>query len=61
MKLSKIKGAKCFVINLIKRTNAKPMESVDDTIIQIPYLIDSDNGTINEEAIDYIQEAMDLI
>lgn len=61
LKLSKIKGAKCFVINLIKRTNAKPMESVDDTIIQIPYLIDSDNGTINEEAINYIQEAMDLI
>ena len=53
-KLSKIQGAKCFIVNIVKRTDAKPVESVDETIIQIPYLIDGDKGTINNEAIDYI-------
>ena len=55
-KLNKIKGAKCFVINIVKRTNAKPVESVDETIVQIPYLIDVERGTINYEAIEYISE-----
>lgn len=53
-KLNKIQGAKCFIVNIVKRTDAKPVESVDETIIQIPYLIDGDKGTINNEAIDYI-------
>ena len=55
-KLNKVKGAKCFVINIVKRTDAKPVESVDETIIQIPYLIDGDKGTINYEAIDFISD-----
>lgn len=55
-KLSRIKGAKCFIINLIKRTDAPFMKSIDDTIIQIPYLIDGEKGIINEKGIDYIQE-----
>lgn len=58
-KLSKINGAKCFVVNLIKRTDAEPMKSVDGTIIQIPYLIDGANGTINEEGIEYIEKLME--
>lgn len=55
-KLNKVKGAKCFVINIVKRTDSKPVESVDETIVQIPYLIDGERGTINYEAIDYISE-----
>ena len=55
-KLNKIKGAKCFVINIVKRTDAKPVESVDETIIQIPYLIDGEKGTINYEAIEFISD-----
>ena len=55
-KLNKIRGAKCFVVNLVKRVNTRPVESVDETIIQIPYLIDGDKGSINNEAIDYILE-----
>ncbi len=60
-KLSRVKGAKCFIINLIKRTDAKPVNSVDGTIIQIPYLIDGEKGTINEEGIEFIQEMIDNI
>lgn len=55
-KLNKVRGAKCFVINIVKRTDAKPVESVDETIVQIPYLIDGERGTINYEAIEYISE-----
>lgn len=55
-KLAKIKGAKCFIINLIKRNDAKPKINMGDTVIQIPYLIDSDNGVLNQDALDYIEE-----
>ena len=55
-KLNNVKGAKCFVINIVKRTDSKPVESVDETIVQIPYLIDGEKGIINYEAIDYISE-----
>ena len=58
-KLSKVKGAKCFVINLLKRTDAKPKINVGNTVVQIPYLIDSETGLINEDAIEYIQELYD--
>lgn len=55
-KLSKVNGAKCFVINLVKRSEAKPVESIDETIVQIPYLIDGEKESINDEAIEFIQE-----
>lgn len=54
-KLVRIKGAKCFVINIVKRTEAKPKINMGETVIQIPYLIDGDKSVINIEAIDYIQ------
>ena len=53
-KLSKIKGAKCFVINLVKRTEARSMTTVNETVVEIPYLIDGENATINFDAIEYI-------
>ncbi len=55
-KLNKIKGGKCFVINLIKRTEALPKENIGETVIQIPYLIDGERGVFNHEAIEYIGE-----
>lgn len=55
-KLAKIKGAKCFVINLIKRNDAKPKINMGDTVVQIPFLIDGDNGVLNHEALEYIDE-----
>ena len=55
-KLNKIQGAKCFIVNIVKRTDSKPVESVDETIIQIPYLIDGERGAINYEAIEFIIE-----
>ncbi len=54
-KLKMIKGTRCFVINLIKRTEAKSKENISDNIVQIPYLFDPETGLINEEAIKYIQ------
>ena len=53
-KLAKIKGAKCFVINLIKRTDADVKQNISETVIQIPYLIDGETGTINFDAIEEI-------
>lgn len=53
-KLSKVKGAKCFAINLLKRTDASPKINIGETVVQIPYLIDGESGTINQDAIEYI-------
>ena len=58
-KLDQVKGAKCFVINIVKRTDAKPKVNIGNTVVQIPYLIDSETGQINSDAIDYIQELYD--
>lgn len=55
-KLSRIKGSKCFVINLIKRLNATVKMNVGETVIQVPYLIDADTCTLNIGAIDEIRE-----
>ncbi|MBR2614837.1 MAG: hypothetical protein IKC71_04480 [Clostridia bacterium] len=44
------------MINIVKRSDVKPVESVDETIAQIPCLIDGERGTINYEAIEYISE-----
>lgn len=54
-KLARIKGAKCFVINIVKRMDTKPKINMGETVIQIPYLIDGDRSVLNLEAIDYIQ------
>ena len=58
-KLAKIKGAKCFVINLVKRSEAPCKINMGETVIQIPYLIDGEKGTLNDEAIEYIGELYD--
>lgn len=55
-KLAKINGAKCFVINLIKRNDANPKINMGDTVVQIPFLIDGDNSVLNHEALKYIDE-----
>lgn len=57
-KLKKVKGAKCFVINLLKRIDARPKVNIGETVVQIPYLIDGEKETINEEAIDYISQML---
>ena len=53
-KLAKIKGAKCFVINLVKRTDALVKQNIGETVVQVPYLIDGETGMINDEFIDEI-------
>lgn len=58
-KLNRIKGSKCFVINLLKRTDARPMINIGETVVQIPYLIDGENGVINQDAIEYISSLCD--
>ena len=55
-KLNRVKGEKAIVINLIKRTDAKIKESADKMVIQVPYLIDSESGTINFKIIEEIGE-----
>lgn len=55
-KLSRVSGDKAIVVNLIKRTNATIKENVDETIIQVPYLIDGDKESINFKIIDLISE-----
>ena len=46
--MRKWNGDKAIVVNLIKRTNATTKDSIDETVIQVPYLIDADSGSINE-------------
>ena len=53
-KLAKIKGAKCFVINLVKRTDALVKQNIGETVVQVPYLIDGETGMINDDFIDEV-------
>lgn len=55
-KLSTVKGAKCFVINLLKRADAPTKINIGETVVQIPYLIDGETSEINFDAIDYIRD-----
>lgn len=55
-KLSRVKGDKAIAVNLIKRTNATTKYSIDETVIQVPYLIDADSGSINENIMGLIGE-----
>lgn len=57
-KLSTVKGAKCFVINLLKRADAPAKINVGETVIQIPYLVDGETGELNFEAINYISDLL---
>ena len=50
-KLKKINGAKCFVINIIKNCNSPIKVNVGETVIQVPYLIDDETNSVNEEII----------
>ena len=57
-KLSAIKGAKCFVVNLLKRADSPAKTNVSETVIQIPYLVDGETGELNFEAINYIRDLL---
>ena len=57
-KLSSIKGAKCFVINLLKRADSQPKINMGETVVQIPYLIDGETSELNFDALDYISELL---
>lgn len=54
-KLEKIKGTKCFAINLVKRNDAQIKQNIEETVVQVPYLIDGETMTINEDFIKKIQ------
>ncbi|MCI9405280.1 MAG: hypothetical protein HFJ22_07680 [Clostridia bacterium] len=55
-KLKRVNGEKAIVVNLLKRNGALSKINIDETVIQIPYLLDPDTGEINDEAIDFISE-----
>lgn len=55
-KLNRVSGEKAIIVNLIKRNNALPKINICETVIQIPYLLDPETGTINHEAIDFISD-----
>lgn len=57
-KLNRVKGEKAVVINLIKRTDASLKENIGYSVIQVPYLIDSDNCTINSGVIDSLERVL---
>jgi len=59
-KLNRIKGEKCVVINIVKRGEHIPKINIDDTVIQIPYLIDDETGDIDADMIEKIEEAMSV-
>lgn len=46
------------MINLIKRNDSLIKQNIGETVIQVPYLIDGETGTINSEFIDEIQKSI---
>ena len=58
-KLKKVNGSKCFIINIVRRGNHKPNIFQDETVIQIPYLIDPTTNEICKEMADKILEFID--
>lgn len=57
-KLNRLKGEIAAVINLIKRNDAPIKESISETVIQVPYLIDNESSTINSEIIEDIERKL---
>jgi len=55
-KLNRIKGAKCIVVNIVKRGEHIPKINIGETVIQIPYLIDDETGDIDASMIERIEE-----
>lgn len=57
-KLHMINGVKCIVINIIKRGEHKINISDDNSIIKIPFLLDFNNESYNEDAIKMIESSI---
>lgn len=57
-KLNRVKGEKCVVINIVKRGEHVSKVSVDDTVIQIPYLIDDETGDVDVKMTERIEGAL---
>lgn len=55
-KLNRVNGAKAIIINLVQRADHIVRESVDEMIIEIPYLIDRDTGDICSTMIEKIEK-----
>lgn len=60
-KLRKIRGSKCIVINLFKRSKEQEKINIGENVIQIPYLIDPLTETINREALSIIYKSINGI
>lgn len=56
-KLSTVQGAKVVVANILQRGNHKIKTSVDDKIIQVPYLINEEN----EIGYKFIEKLIEII
>ena len=59
-KLNSIQGTKVVVANIFQRGNHKIKESVDNTIIQVPYII-NDNNEIDYSMLDNVDEIVSSI
>lgn len=56
-KLNKVKGEKCFIINLtVPRLTKYIKQEIEDGIYIIPFLINPETGEVDFETIDYIQD-----
>lgn len=57
-KLNRVKGAKAVIINLMQRADHIPSESIDELIVEIPYLIERDTGDISSKMIEIIEKIL---
>lgn len=57
-KLKRVKGAKCFIVNLMSVNKNHMLQKIDDTIYLVPYLIDRESGEVSSKIIDFICESI---
>jgi hypothetical protein len=55
-KLKRINGNKVLIINTFKRGEHKVVESVENDVIEIPYIFDQKTGKADEQMLNYIVE-----
>lgn len=51
-----MKGTKAVIINIVQRADHIPSESIDELIVEIPYLIERDTGDISPKMIETIEK-----
>jgi len=59
-KLNRVKGEKCFIVNLTTHKNTEYMcQNIDNVIYVVPFLIDPNTAEISRENVNFIMDNLD--